>query len=198
SRKRFRGNGAAPGNGSRHARGAPPGGGACGCPGAGRSGPAGAVRAGGGHARFRGNVPAPGLRCQPRGDAPRAWWAGDGERGPDPRPFGLYLGCRSAAACPAGPRKTIPNTGSNPVGATNVVGQRPGIAAAGAEAIASAAGLAEGLTRDAAAVEHALEYAPGLRSSRSEKAPHVTPPWPGGAEPTACGRAARRSPAADA
>ena len=62
-----------------------------------------------------------------------------------------------------------------PLGATNIVGQRPGIAAGGAEAIAAAAGLAEGLTRDAAAVEHALEYAPGLRSSRSEEAPYVTP-----------------------
>src|SRR5262245_16150041 len=63
----------------------------------------------------------------------------------------------------------------NPVGATNVVGQRPGIRAGGAEAIAFAVSVAEGLTRDATAVEDALEHAPGLRSSRSEEAPHVTP-----------------------
>jgi len=40
-------------------------------PGASRSRAAGAVGAGGWHARFRGNVPAPGVRREPGGDAPR-------------------------------------------------------------------------------------------------------------------------------
>ena len=44
---------------------------------------------------------------------------------------------------------------ANPVGATNVVGvfQHGGVAAGRAEAVASAAGLAEGLTGDTADVE---------------------------------------------
>ena len=41
------------------------------CPGAGRSGSAWAVRARWRRARFRGNVPAPGVRREPGGDAPR-------------------------------------------------------------------------------------------------------------------------------
>jgi hypothetical protein len=41
------------------------------------------VRPRGWHTRFRGNVPAPGVRGQPRGDAARSRWSCRGGRGPN-------------------------------------------------------------------------------------------------------------------
>jgi hypothetical protein len=58
------------------------------------------------------------------------------------------------------------NTGSNPVGATHIGEQHARVAAGRPEAVATAVGLAEGLTGHATAVEHALEQKPGLGPAR--------------------------------
>ncbi len=79
-----RGDGAASRARSRHAGGTLPGSGPRRRPSAGGFRATGAVDPRGGRARFRGDVAAPGLRCQPRGDAPRCRGPRGGDRGADP------------------------------------------------------------------------------------------------------------------
>src|SRR3989442_331962 len=76
--------GPAPRDRSRCAGRAVPGRRPCRRAGAGRAGGAWAVRPRGGDARFRGNVPAPGVRREPGDDAAHCGWPGRGGRRPDP------------------------------------------------------------------------------------------------------------------
>ena len=79
-----RGDGPPPRARSRRPGRALPGGGPRRRPGAGGPGAARPVGPRGRRARFRGNVPAPGVRREPGGDAPRRGRARRGGRGPDP------------------------------------------------------------------------------------------------------------------
>ena len=68
------------------------------------SGPARAVGAGRGPARFRGNVPAAGVRREPSGDAPRRGRARGGDRGPNADDTPRV----AASAAPSGPELPLP------------------------------------------------------------------------------------------
>ena len=81
-----------------------PGGGPRRRPGAGGPGPARPVGARGRGARSRGNVPAPGVRRQPGGDAARRRRAGARRRAPDPH----HLPRVTAGAAPPGPGLPLP------------------------------------------------------------------------------------------
>ena len=97
--------GAPPRARSRRAGRALPGGGPCRCLGAGGPGAARAVRPRGRRTRFRGNVPAPGVRREPGGDAARRGRSRRGDRGPDADDSA------GAAARLAAPRPEVPLPG---------------------------------------------------------------------------------------
>ena len=111
---------AAPGPRPRHAGRALPGRGPRRCAGAGGPGPAGAVGPGGRRARFRGNVPTPGVRRQPGGacgmTARAGWWRSGRGRGRSRRRSGGRCSSGTGAAASRGavyvsPRAIISATG---------------------------------------------------------------------------------------